>query len=420
MGSRLAELQARYKQKQLQEMENKLKKLIPNAEQKTISLQVTKTVTAERRSMEERKPKAGIDRSYPLKPLKVTTTRTTQSMNTTKNINTKAPILKTNITVTKQVVEDARNCGNENLIDNTKAPIIKSNITVTEEVAEDTANYENVSDNKIDDLNYKGSLNNKLKSLNISNKNNEKPLLTKRVLPQPVLNKSLKGVNEKPQLSYQLSTGNTQKKEKLDTKKPVGNTTNMSSRGRNQPRAPVANRPSAKQNPRGPSAITRDDLAACKFCNRRFAPDRLQIHEDICGRTGKKKRKTYDALKHRVQGTELEPFVKKGGRASSRARTPSARRSNWRQTHNEFISTIRTAKMTQAHIAKGGKLADLPPPPPSSNPDYVQCPHCGRRFNQTAAERHIPKCATYDFNKPRTGAPARAPSKPLPLSLIHI
>lgn len=55
--------------------------------------------------------------------------------------------------------------------------------------------------------------------------------------------------------------------------------------------------------------------------------------------------------------------------------------------------------MAQAHLAKGGKLADLPPPPPSSNPDYVQCPHCGRRFNETAAARHIPKCATYEFNK---------------------
>lgn len=55
--------------------------------------------------------------------------------------------------------------------------------------------------------------------------------------------------------------------------------------------------------------------------------------------------------------------------------------------------------MTQAHIAKGGKLSDLPPPPPSTNPDYIQCPHCNRRFNQTAAERHIPQCATFKFNK---------------------
>jgi hypothetical protein len=41
----------------------------------------------------------------------------------------------------------------------------------------------------------------------------------------------------------------------------------------------------------------------------------------------------------------------------------------------------------------GGRLADLPPPPVSVNPDYVSCPHCGRNYAPTVAERHIPKCA---------------------------
>jgi uncharacterized C2H2 Zn-finger protein len=77
---------------------------------------------------------------------------------------------------------------------------------------------------------------------------------------------------------------------------------------------------------------------------------------------------------------------------------------DWRRTHEEFINAIRAAKQAQAHVAKGGKLTDLPPPPPSSNPDYVQCPHCGRKFNEAAAERHIPKCASYAFNKPKPGA----------------
>lgn len=79
----------------------------------------------------------------------------------------------------------------------------------------------------------------------------------------------------------------------------------------------------------------------------------------------------------------------------------TASKKDWRTTHEEFIAAIRAAKMAQAHIAKGGKLSDLPPPPPSSNPDYVQCPHCGRRFNEAAAARHIPKCATYLHNKPK-------------------
>ncbi|XP_066245126.1 uncharacterized protein [Euwallacea similis] len=164
------------------------------------------------------------------------------------------------------------------------------------------------------------------------------------------------------------------------------------------------------------SSVTRDDLTECKYCGRRFATDRLKVHEDICGKTGKKKRKTFDATKHRVQGTELESYVLKGGKkgASNKVSakpSASSKAGNWRKTHEEFISAIRAAKQAQAHVAKGGKLTDLPPPPPSSNPDYVQCPHCGRRFNESAAERHIPKCANYEFNKPKGGLQKSKPGK---------
>ncbi len=34
-----------------------------------------------------------------------------------------------------------------------------------------------------------------------------------------------------------------------------------------------------------------------------------------------------------------------------------------------------------------------PPAPPMVNPDYVQCPHCSRRFEENAATRHMPFCA---------------------------
>lgn len=121
-----------------------------------------------------------------------------------------------------------------------------------------------------------------------------------------------------------------------------------------------------------------------------------------------------------TQGTEAEAFVKKQLRSQQAtatkrgpanttaqaipkltANSPPAKKNDWRRKHEEFISAIRNAKKVQAHLAHGGKLSDLPPPPPSENPDYVQCPHCGRRFNEAAAERHIPKCATYLHNKPK-------------------
>ncbi|XP_005188191.1 mucin-2 isoform X3 [Musca domestica] len=150
-------------------------------------------------------------------------------------------------------------------------------------------------------------------------------------------------------------------------------------------------------------------MATCQYCNRNFNEDRLSKHEEVCRKMVTTKRKIFDASKHRVKGTEAEKYVakKKGVTAAPKAAvaksTPadSSKKGNWRKKHEEFINAIREAKKVQAYLAKGGKLSDLPPPPPSENPDYVQCPHCSRRFNEAAAERHIPKCANMQHNKPK-------------------
>ena len=63
-----------------------------------------------------------------------------------------------------------------------------------------------------------------------------------------------------------------------------------------------------------------------------------------------------------------------------------------------------------------GVPAHLLPPPPQMNEeedDRVPCPHCGRKFNSTAAERHIPKCTSIRA-KPKTlmrGMPAGGPNR---------
>ncbi|EDV29867.1 uncharacterized protein TRIADDRAFT_17177, partial [Trichoplax adhaerens] len=126
----------------------------------------------------------------------------------------------------------------------------------------------------------------------------------------------------------------------------------------------------------------------CQICGRKFAADRLEKHQSICQKASNKKRTVFDTSKHRIQGTENEQYVSK----IKNQPQPKPKKTNWRAKHNDFIQAIRAAKAMEAHLANGGKISDLPPPPPSENPDYVQCPHCQRKFNQTAAERHIPKC----------------------------
>ena len=67
-------------------------------------------------------------------------------------------------------------------------------------------------------------------------------------------------------------------------------------------------------------------------------------------------------------------------------------------------------RQMKAVQAKGGKISDLPPPPPSNYDHYVQCRHCGRKYAQDVAERHIPKCANI-INKPGGIKPSKIQDK---------
>ncbi|CAF1257048.1 unnamed protein product [Rotaria magnacalcarata] len=154
-------------------------------------------------------------------------------------------------------------------------------------------------------------------------------------------------------------------------------------------------------------------LYPCSVCHRNFASDRIQQHEAACMKASKQRR-VFDSTKQRLQGTEAAAYFRKG-KARNEPAKPQAPKSNWRQKHEDFIRSIRYAKQATNYEKAGGRLADLPPPPTSVNPDYVRCPHCGRSFAPAVAERHIPKCVNIQ-NKPRPppgnnrmGAPQRVP-----------
>lgn len=73
------------------------------------------------------------------------------------------------------------------------------------------------------------------------------------------------------------------------------------------------------------------------------------------------------------------------------SKTPP-RKNNWKQKHEALIHILSQARQVQQIPAKGRKVSDLPPLPPTENPDYVACTYCGRKFAPRVAERHIPKC----------------------------
>ena len=138
-----------------------------------------------------------------------------------------------------------------------------------------------------------------------------------------------------------------------------------------------------------------NNLVPCDICNRNFAADRIEKHAIVCMKTSTKVRKVFDSSKKRLEGTDGNIIQKVKNKPQ-----PEVPKSNWRQTHEDFLRSIKSARKVKAHMAKGGKASDLPPPPPSLNPDYVHCQYCDRRFNPEVASRHIPKCAT-TINRPK-------------------
>jgi len=147
------------------------------------------------------------------------------------------------------------------------------------------------------------------------------------------------------------------------------------------------------------------NLRPCGVCGRTFAMDRIQVHEKICKSTGKK-RPTFNAFKQRTKDFAGLAVSAKKSRSSSRKSLPN----HWREKHSEFINAIRYAKQVDSVQKSGGKVKNLPPPPRSTNPDYVQCPHCSRRFAPDVAQRHIPSCAN-TVNKPKPPPRPPAPSR---------
>ncbi|XP_042877233.1 zinc finger C2HC domain-containing protein 1C-like isoform X3 [Penaeus japonicus] len=135
-------------------------------------------------------------------------------------------------------------------------------------------------------------------------------------------------------------------------------------------------------------------LEGCKICGRNFASDRLEKHQSICAKTQakakkRKQAKVFDPVKMRTKGTEAEKYVKRGAHLKE---LPKPKKADWRKKHEDFIATVRAAKGVKGYEA-----------PPMDTSDYVQCPHCGRKFSGGVADRHIPKCASIQSNKPAGG-----------------
>ena len=147
----------------------------------------------------------------------------------------------------------------------------------------------------------------------------------------------------------------------------------------------------ATAHPEAFGGIAEEDRVECSMCGRRFAPEVVARHEQICSKT--KQRKPMNVAKQRLAGLDVT-------RPSYGAATATAVKPDWKKKSEEFRATMRAARQVDSVLKAGGTAKDLPPPTYSDNSHLTPCPHCGRRFNEKAAERHIPSCAR-TINKPK-------------------
>ncbi|XP_037941708.1 zinc finger C2HC domain-containing protein 1C isoform X1 [Teleopsis dalmanni] len=424
--SRLTMMQMRFQQKQLQEREQRRMEMVGVGSQAANDKSVGAGKV--RQMFDERRRGAGIDRSNPLKPISGSSTKSTnQSKNVGSTPNGSANV--TNSTITTTTLRNKPNQPKPKPPANVRQPINTIRNTPgargTNGIQRSNGNNNTDETDFLDNTTFpKGFSSLSLKDNNNSDSNNNDSNTTSRLSSSnsiklnPVVTKKSPVISvNKTTVRSTLSPNGVNRS--IGSKPP---TSNVNSTNKSPIKKTVAKVPTNSMSIKPPPRIVTPPpgMATCNFCNRNFNEDRLAKHEQICQKMAKKKRKIFDVSKHRVQGTEAEQFVKKATKtshttkpttmakpsvaASTSTNATTSKKNNWRQKHEEFIAAIRAAKQLQVHLAKGGKLSDLPPPPPSENPDYIQCPHCNRRFNEAAAERHIPKCANMLHNKPKPGA----------------
>ncbi|KAG5487090.1 hypothetical protein LSCM1_07762 [Leishmania martiniquensis] len=181
------------------------------------------------------------------------------------------------------------------------------------------------------------------------------------------------------------------------------------------------------------AAAAQEPMQECRTCGRRFRLSVVTRHEVLCRKQAGKPRKVFNMREQRLDGVEGIKEVQRtaarsggvggprgggggprGGSSSDAASTAvKGKLPKWKVQHEQFQAAMRAVRQQQQQQGGAGgggfgsgPMAPPPAPMPEEYDDRVPCPHCGRKFAQEVAARHIPKCAT-TIAKPKGIRPIR-------------
>ena len=150
-----------------------------------------------------------------------------------------------------------------------------------------------------------------------------------------------------------------------------------------------------------PSLPNQTELLKCSDCGRSFNHESLSRHRKICRKVFKSKRKIFDSSKIRLGAIDEHFQAIPAGSKKLKVNTPSSGiKTSWRVKSAQFRSAIGSLRKENTVGYTGGN-SDLNPGP--VDPNRVNCPHCGRGFNQDAAKRHVSVCQKLFSSKPGGG-----------------
>ncbi|XP_043684372.1 bromodomain-containing protein DDB_G0270170-like isoform X3 [Vespula pensylvanica] len=137
---------------------------------------------------------------------------------------------------------------------------------------------------------------------------------------------------------------------------------------------------------------TPEVLLPCAICTRTFMPRSLEKHAKICERAAAKKRKPFDSAKQRIQGTDLAEFLPQ--QEKKRYSNDEKRKSSWKETHDDFLRTIRAARSETASIIINQRQSSshASSGAPMRANEKGTCPTCNRQFGVKAYDRHVAWC----------------------------
>lgn len=135
-----------------------------------------------------------------------------------------------------------------------------------------------------------------------------------------------------------------------------------------------------------------DNRGQCRYCGRKFAMDRLPVHESICCRCSKPRR-PFNSQKQRIS---YNPKISARTSKSTIPKRRPGEKPKYVIEHEELIQALRAARMAEQSSSTGRKKLIVPKYSSNDrrglNDGRLQCPYCGRKFGKEQAERHIRFC----------------------------